>query len=80
MKVTKHLNGHTGYLSCCRFLDDGQILTSSGDTTCILWDIEAGQQVVSFVGHNGDVMAMAVLRDMRTFISVGCDAKAKVSC
>lgn len=23
----------TGYLSCCRFLDDSQIVTSSGDTT-----------------------------------------------
>ena len=22
---------HTGYLSCCRFLDDSQIVTSSGD-------------------------------------------------
>lgn len=22
-----------GYLSCCRFLDDSQIVTSSGDTT-----------------------------------------------
>lgn len=22
-----------GYLSCCRFLDDNQIVTSSGDTT-----------------------------------------------
>lgn len=22
-----------GYLSCCRFLDDNQIITSSGDTT-----------------------------------------------
>lgn len=23
----------SGYLSCCRFLDDNQIVTSSGDTT-----------------------------------------------
>lgn len=22
-----------GYLSCCRFIDDNQIITSSGDTT-----------------------------------------------
>ena len=30
------------YLSCCRFLDDQQIVTSSGDMTCALWDVETG--------------------------------------
>ena len=30
-KWSRELPGHTGYLSCCRFLDDSQILTSSGD-------------------------------------------------
>uniref|UniRef100_A0A668AX06 Guanine nucleotide binding protein (G protein), beta polypeptide 4b n=1 Tax=Myripristis murdjan TaxID=586833 RepID=A0A668AX06_9TELE len=34
VRVTRELPGHTGYLSCCRFLDDNQIVTSSGDTTC----------------------------------------------
>ena len=29
-----------------RFLDDNQILTSSGDMSCVLWDIETGQQVI----------------------------------
>lgn len=38
----------TGYLSCCRFLDDDQIVTGSGDTTCALWDIETGQQATTF--------------------------------
>ena len=33
VRVTKELQGHTGYLSCCRFLDDSKILTSSGDMT-----------------------------------------------
>lgn len=28
-----HLACFPGYLSCCRFLDDNQIVTSSGDTT-----------------------------------------------
>ena len=31
---------HDGYLSCCRFIDERKIITSSGDATCILWDIE----------------------------------------
>nr|XP_026652581.1 guanine nucleotide-binding protein G(I)/G(S)/G(T) subunit beta-1 [Zonotrichia albicollis] len=36
VRVSRELAGHTGYLSCCRFLDDNQIVTSSGDTTCFL--------------------------------------------
>ena len=55
-KPTKELNHHTGYLSCCRFLDDRQIITSSGDGTCLLWDVEAGTKVTEFKDHEGDVM------------------------
>uniref|UniRef100_H3AFN0 G protein subunit beta 3 n=1 Tax=Latimeria chalumnae TaxID=7897 RepID=H3AFN0_LATCH len=67
-----------GYLSCCRFLDDNQIVTSSGDTTCVLWDIETGTQKCVFVGHTGDCMSLAVAPDFRLFISGACDATAKL--
>ena len=33
VRVSKELQGHSGYLSSCRFLDDSRILTSSGDMT-----------------------------------------------
>ena len=33
VRVSRELPGHTGYLSCCRFVDDNQIVTSSGDMT-----------------------------------------------
>ena len=68
----------TGYLSCCRFLDDNQIVTSSGDMTCALWDIETGQQVLSFTGHTGDVMSLSTAPDLRSFVSGACDASAKL--
>ncbi|KAF4796120.1 Guanine nucleotide-binding protein subunit beta-4 [Turdus rufiventris] len=67
-----------GYLSCCRFLDDNQIVTSSGDTTCALWDIETGQQTTTFTGHTGDVMSLSLSPDMRTFVSGACDASSKL--
>jgi guanine nucleotide-binding protein G(I)/G(S)/G(T) subunit beta-1 len=35
-KTYGELAQHEGYLSCCRFVSDEQILTSSGDSTCIL--------------------------------------------
>ena len=40
------------YLSCCRFLDDQQIVTSSGDMTCALWDVETGLIVNNDNGHD----------------------------
>merc|ERR1712121_330913 len=78
VRVSRELPGHTGYLSCCRFLDDSQILTSSGDTTCCLWDIETGQQLTSFIGHTGDVMSLSLSSEMKTFVSGACDASAKL--
>lgn len=60
IRVCRELNSHTGYLSCCRFLNDRQIVTSSGDMTCILWDIEAGTKLSEFSDHNGDVMRWVV--------------------
>ncbi|XP_054569724.1 guanine nucleotide-binding protein subunit beta-4 isoform X2 [Eptesicus fuscus] len=68
----------SGYLSCCRFLDDSQIVTSSGDTNCALWDIETAQQTTTFTGHSGDVMSLSLSPDMRTFVSGACDASSKL--
>ena len=78
VRVTRELPGHTGYLSCCRFLDDHQIVTSSGDMTCALWDVETGQQVAVFAGHTGDVMSLSLSPDYKTFVSGACDASAKL--
>lgn len=56
VKVARELSAHTGYLSCCRFISDRQILTSSGDMSCMLWDIDAGVKILEFNDHTGDVM------------------------
>uniref|UniRef100_A0A0P6JAJ2 Guanine nucleotide-binding protein G(I)/G(S)/G(T) subunit beta-3 n=1 Tax=Heterocephalus glaber TaxID=10181 RepID=A0A0P6JAJ2_HETGA len=78
VKVSRELSAHTGYLSCCRFLDDSSIVTSSGDTTCALWDIETAQQKAVFAGHTGDCMSLAVSPDSKLFVSGACDASAKL--
>ena len=41
-----------GYLSCCRFINDHQIVTASGDMQCSLWDVERGQRIADFAGNN----------------------------
>ncbi|XP_068995181.1 guanine nucleotide-binding protein G(I)/G(S)/G(T) subunit beta-3a [Embiotoca jacksoni] len=78
VKVMRELAAHTGYLSCCRFLSDSEIITSSGDCTCVLWDIETGTEKTIFAGHQGDCMSLAVSPDFKFFISGACDFTAKL--
>lgn len=78
-RVARELSGHAGYLSCCRFINDRSILTSSGDMTCMKWDIETGTRVVEFADHLGDVMSISLNpTNQNTFISGACDAFAKL--
>lgn len=78
LKPIKQLNAHTGFISCVRFLYDRQLVTSSGDTTCMLWDVTTGKATRTFKGHTGDVMSISLASDRNTFVSGGCDAAAKV--
>ncbi|KAF9212758.1 guanine nucleotide-binding protein subunit beta 1 [Podila verticillata] len=78
VKVARELSAHSGYLSCCRFLNDRQILTSSGDMSCMLWDVDAGVKIMEFNDHTGDVMSLSISPDQRLFVSGACDSTAKV--
>jgi len=81
IRPCRELSAHTGYLSCCRFLSDKQIITSSGDMSCILWDIEGGGKVTEFQGHTGDVMSISLQPNNMPdtwFVSGACDATAKL--
>jgi len=78
VKVARELSAHAGYLSCCRFISDRQILTSSGDMSCMLWDIDAGIKTMEFDDHTGDVMSLSLSPDKNVFVSGACDATAKV--
>lgn len=65
-KVARELSAHSGYLSCCRFINDRQIVTSSGDMTSMLWDIEQGVRTMEFNDHTGDVMRWVAGRCARS--------------
>jgi len=81
IKVSRELAAHTGYLSCCRFIGSQgeQILTSSGDMTCMLWDVESGTNISQYVDHNGDVMSISPAASTASiFVSGACDTFAKV--
>jgi len=59
-KPIAELQGHDGYISSCKFVADNQILTSSGDSHCFLWDIETGKRVTDFTLHSSDCMRFVI--------------------
>ena len=69
---------HDGFLSCCRFLSEQQMVTSSGDSTCILWDITTAKPISTFAEHQADAMFLSVFPDKKTFVSCSVDQTAKV--
>jgi len=77
-KTYAELAQHEGYLSCCRFIKDDEILTASGDSTCILWDVESKSPKAIFTDHQGDVMSLSVFQNPDVFISGSCDSTAKL--
>lgn len=78
-RVARELSGHSGYLSCCRFINDKRVLTSSGDMTCMLWDIDTGAKITEFSDHLGDVMSLSINpTNQNIFVSGACDAFAKL--
>lgn len=77
-KTYGELAQHEGYLSCCRFIRDDEIITSSGDSTCILWDVETKTPKAIFNDHTGDVMSVSIFDSKDMFVSGSCDATAKL--
>uniref|UniRef100_A0A8W4FMS9 G protein subunit beta 1 n=1 Tax=Sus scrofa TaxID=9823 RepID=A0A8W4FMS9_PIG len=90
VRVSRELAGHTaGYLSCCRFLDDNQIVTSSGDTTWLfvsgacdasakLWDVREGMCRQTFTGHESDINAICFFPNGNAFATGSDDATCRL--
>ena len=75
----KSLHHHEGYLSSVKFLNDEKIITASGDSTCILWDVIKKVPESVFLDHAGDVTCVAInKRDSNIFISGSVDATIKL--
>ena len=72
------MTGHRGYLSSCCFVNENQIVTSSGDSTCNVWDIQKNRPISTFSEHLSDVMSCCVSKtDPNIFASGSCDTTAK---
>lgn len=51
---------HDGFISCCRFLSEKEILSSSGDSTIVRWDINRAMPLDTFTEHTADAMHIAI--------------------
>lgn len=80
VRASKELAGHDGYISCCRFMGERSILTSSGDSSVVKWDIEKSKPEITFSDHEGDVMSVALSPENpdQVFITGSCDSTCRV--
>ncbi len=81
--VAAELDGHTGFVSGIKFFGPAardSVLTASGDTTCILWDLQHRQPRSVMKGHTADVMAVDLQpgNELNCFVSVSSDTTARL--
>ncbi|GJN23793.1 hypothetical protein PR202_gb11472 [Eleusine coracana subsp. coracana] len=86
MPVSRILTGHKGYVSSCQYVPDQEthLITSSGDQTCVLWDVTTGQRISMFggefpSGHTADVLSVSInSSNSNMFVSGSCDATVRL--
>ncbi|ETO11908.1 hypothetical protein RFI_25469, partial [Reticulomyxa filosa] len=54
------LTGHDGYIPRLEFVDDSQIVTCSGDSTIIYWDITKQKPMCQLLEHQSDVCSISL--------------------
>jgi guanine nucleotide-binding protein G(I)/G(S)/G(T) subunit beta-1 len=79
VRPSAELKGHDGYLSQCRFVDERDIITTSGDSTARLWDVSTSQSKAAYTEHAADCMAVAINNTNRNMFATGsADCTAKI--
>ncbi|CDK28277.1 unnamed protein product [Kuraishia capsulata CBS 1993] len=83
-EISAVFKGHNEYISDVGFISNSQIVTSSGDRSCMLWDLSRRSKTMAYQGHLGDVLALDVQRSQpdfsssQVFVSCGSDRMANV--
>jgi guanine nucleotide-binding protein G(I)/G(S)/G(T) subunit beta-1 len=71
------LSGHDGYLSSCFFVNDKQLLTASGDSTVLLWDLTEQKIKTRFTEHAADCLTVTAFDD-NIYASGSADSTVKI--
>jgi len=71
----KIAEGHEGYISRLAFVDDKQLLTTSGDGTAILWDLTTAKIKTHFKGHTGDCNSLSIASAKPNMFATGSTDK-----
>eukprot|EP01083_Nonionella_stella_P074976 203542_1 len=71
------LQEHDGYISSVKFVNEHELITSSGDTTCILWDLESRRPIATFQDHVQDVTDVDSC-GQNLVATASCDATARI--
>ena len=78
-QIVRVLEGHTDSVQALRFSKDGKrLLSGSRDKTAILWSVEQGRPIVTFVGHDARVTAVDFLIAPDQFITGSEDHTLRV--
>ena len=73
IKVTANHDEHTGYISDIKWADEKTIVSSSGDKSCVIFDVEANTKIASMTEHMEDILSIDLDPAEQTFLSTGCD-------
>eukprot|EP00475_Leptophrys_vorax_P029126 TRINITY_DN42526_c0_g1_i1.p1 TRINITY_DN42526_c0_g1~~TRINITY_DN42526_c0_g1_i1.p1 ORF type:complete len:345 (+),score=48.81 TRINITY_DN42526_c0_g1_i1:15-1049(+) len=79
--ITCELSGHEGYVSSCSFARGGtQMITTSGDSSAALWDLETSKVLTRYIEHSADVNCSAVdaASGGYVFTTGSCDSAVKL--
>lgn len=80
-KVQTIFKGHTCYISAVDFIDNSNVITTSGDMTCALWNIPKAKCVREYADHLGDVLGLSLAPESsnpNVFGSCGSDGYAYI--
>jgi WD40 repeat protein len=69
---------HPINVSRVAFSADGTRAATAGDTTAKLWDTDSGAVVRTFIGHTGQVTALALSQNGKLLITGSTDSTAKI--
>jgi len=75
---TYRLQGHEGSISRVRFVDDEQAISTSGDKSQILWDINTQNIASQFFGHDADVLCLDISQDKNNYLTGSIDKTSKL--